>query len=138
MASPKQVDLIIALWIKTGDLDSAWKVERDKRSARGQDLPTLGQFTTFVRTQLATFSLDQTRQVIGAARAKLDWQPETALASDRQRLYIADLEKRVYGSRRTLPGEVLTHREADSRIKYLKTLPAKAKSDWASGLRIVS
>jgi hypothetical protein len=129
MATPKQVDLIIALWIKTGDLDRSWKSERDMRAAQDQDLPTLSQFTTRAREWLATLSLDQTRQVIGAARAKLGWQPETALASDRQRLYITDLEKRVYGSRRTLPGEVLTHREADSRIKYLKTLPAKAKSD---------
>src|SRR5665647_1768305 len=104
MASPKQVDLIVTLWTKTGKLDRIWKEEREKNFATDYVMPTREKYTAWLREVIATASLDQTRQIIGQARAELGWQPETALASHTQRIFIADLEKRVYGSRRTLPG----------------------------------
>lgn len=137
MATAKQVDLILVLWTKTGKLDRVWHEDQDRQRAQGRFPQTRAQFIARLRENLATASLDQMRTAIGKARAELGWQPETALASAAQRNFIADLEKRVYGRRRTLPQDALTFKEADAQIRYLKTLSAKAKAsdDWASQLK---
>jgi hypothetical protein len=119
MASPKQVDLIISLWTHSGILHekaaTAYGIEIEQVTPRH-----LREMVPELRDALATKDLAWCRRNIAEARARMGWDPASAPATEQQRLYIGDLEVKLYGRRVTAALTPLTYSEADARIKNIK------------------
>ena len=64
---------------------------------------------------------------IKKANALLGWDAKAAPATDKQRMFIADLEKKAFGRRQTTPMQFLSYSDADAKIKDLKDFIASQK-----------
>lgn len=62
------------------------------------------------------------RKTIADLNARLGFAPEITAATDRQLVFIGDLERKVYGASETRRADGLTYAEADARIKLLLEL----------------
>jgi hypothetical protein len=105
----KQADLIVTL---TGKLR---KLQSPAQAAS-------------LRREVLSSPQEQVKKVIDQLNSELGFSRSFSPASDSQRLVIADLEKKVYGEKRTQIRDLLTFAEADAKIKLLRTGVLELKS----------
>lgn len=118
-ATVKQIDLLIRLWTRSGQLRE--KAEDAAKAANRACTPLyVKDFENWAREGLALKSVADLDAAIKAAHARLNWDARTAPASSAQRIYIRDLERQILGRVETIVGSPLTYAEADQRIRYLK------------------
>lgn len=134
LATTKQIDLLLRLWTRSGQL---W--EGAERHARAHSAACtqgyIATYTTWLRdTVLPQWTVADMDTAIKAAHARLGWDAKTAPATDAQRLYICSLERRVLGRVETFAQTKLTYAEADAKIRNLKantvTVPDTVPLDW--------
>jgi hypothetical protein len=116
-ATQKQVDLIITLMGRLRAFNSVSDIPETKRRA---GLLTAGQ----------------AKVVISELNEKLGYAAKFSPATDAQRSYIGDLEKRIFGAFQTKPVDRLTYELADKKIKYLKAQLAASKADGRLGCAV--
>ncbi|CAN5262570.1 hypothetical protein BH09ACT3_BH09ACT3_08680 [soil metagenome] len=105
----KQADLIITLMGKLRKFTSLSQV-------------------AFVKREVLTLPQERVKAIIDQLNSELGFSRSFSPASDAQRMVIADLEKKVYGEKRTQIHDPLTFAEADSKIKLLRAVVIELKS----------
>lgn len=136
LATTKQIDLLLRLWTRSGQLREGAEKHAKTHSA-GCTQSYVVSYTAWLRdTVLPQRTVTDMDKDIKAAHARLGWNAKTAPATDAQRLYIRSLEERVLGYVETLAGMKLTYAEADAKIRNLKantvSVPDTVPSDWKS------
>lgn len=101
LATQKQLDLIITL------------IGRGRMFRSAADIPE-------TRARAAKFTVSEASDFIKKLNAHLGFSETFSRATDAQRKYIWDLERKVHGKPQTTPSDLLTYEQADTRIKYLK------------------
>lgn len=118
----KQVELLIKLWKRSGQFREK-ATETAKSNGRAASPDFHREFEHFLREQLLPEqSAEKLSELIQTANDKLGWDQHQADASPKQVTYIRDLELKVYGERRTQPGDHLSYSDADALIRQLKSL----------------
>jgi hypothetical protein len=142
MATAKQVDLLLSLWLKTGKPQEVFTLECGVDPRRTTP-KMLSDYAAAKHPFLMSVSTARISEAIKRANADKGWDPKLAPCTDSQLHFIIDLERRVFG--RITPSDSMTYAEADARIKYLKaraSVDTKAsrpvKSSSVSFLKLVA
>lgn len=101
LATPKQINLIITL------------MGRGRMFRSAADIPE-------ARARAAKLTVSEASDCIKKLNEYLGFSQSFSRATDKQRSFIRDLERKVHGKPQTTPSDLLTYEQADTRIKYLK------------------
>lgn len=141
MATTKQINLILRLFLKTGKthdfIMQTRGIARDKITKKD-----IVDIENEMRTKLEPWSTKQASMKIDELNEELGWDRAYTPATNEQRMYIGDLEIKIFGGKRTRSTQPLTYAEADKLIKYYRSdikTPVVAKEapknvDWDSAL----
>lgn len=100
-ATPAQVELLMRL---------AAKVQPPRSRAESE----------LRRQEILESDQERIKILIDGLNEKIGFSPSTSPASDRQLVFIGDLERKLYGRSGTRRSDGLTYADADARIKLLR------------------
>jgi hypothetical protein len=101
--TPAQADLVVKLHAKLRTIKNPADVQKIRQTVLAADQR-------------------EVRMLIAALNEKLGFEPQVSAATDKQLVFIGDLERKLYGVSETRRADGLTYAEADARIKLLLEL----------------
>lgn len=109
-ATPAQIELLLRLAAKVQPSRTSAEAESRRREAQEVDR-------------------ERVRHLIDGLNQRIGFSPSGSPASDRQLVFIGDLERKLYGKSDTKRSDGLTYADADARIKLLRRELASKKCE---------